>query len=146
LPELDSISRIEDATASLPVGNPLREEVLLLQRKRADAMVREDIGTLASLLADDLSYTHSDGRTDTKESLLGLIAAPGMRYLGVDYSNQDVIDCGDAVVVRGTARIRLLREPAERPDYFVLFLDVWVRRDGRWQTMAWQATRLEPAE
>jgi len=109
-------------------------------------MVRQDIGTLASLLADDLSYTHSDGRTDTKESLLSLIAAPGMRYLGVDYSNQDVIDCGDAAVVRGVARIRLLREPAERPDYFVLFLDVWVRRDGRWQTVAWQATRLKPEE
>ena len=128
--------------APLPAGNALREEVLMLERRRADSMVREDIETLASLLADDLSYTHSDGRTDTKESLLGLIAAPAMRYLGVDYSNQVVIDCGDAVVVRGTARIRLLREPGERLDYLVLFLDIWARRDGGWQTVAWQATRV----
>ena len=117
----------------------------MLERKRADAMVREDMGTLASLLADDLSYTHSDGRTDTKESLLALIAGPVQRYLGVDYSNQDVIDCGDTVIVRGTARIRLAREapgaPDERLDYLVLFLDVWVRQDGRWQTVSWQATR-----
>jgi ketosteroid isomerase-like protein len=125
----------------LSAGNALREEVLALQRKRADAMVREDIEALASLLAEDLSYTHSDGRTDTKESLLSLIAGPALRYLGVDYSNQQVIDCGDAVVVRGTARIRLLRESGERPDYAVLFLDVWIRRDGRWQTLGWQATR-----
>ena len=120
----------------------LRQEVLGLEQKRAEAMVRQDIGTLASLLAEDLSYTHSDGRTDTKESLLNLIAGPALRYLGVDYSNQEVIDCGDAVIVRGTARIRLLRESGERPDYLVLFLDVWVRRDGRWQTAAWQATRV----
>jgi hypothetical protein len=131
--------------APLPVGNALREEVLMLERKRADAMVREDIETLASLLADDLSYTHSDGRTDTKESFLALIAGPVQRSLGVDYSNQDVIDCGDAVIVRGTARIRLVREssgaPGERLEYLVLFLDVWARYDGRWQTVSWQATR-----
>ena len=127
--------------APLPAGNALREEVLMLERRRADAMVREDIGALASLLADDLSYTHSDGRRDTKESFLGLVAAPAMRYLGVDYSNQEVVDCGDAVVVRGTARIRLLREPGGPQDYNVLFLDVWARRDGRWQTVGWQATR-----
>jgi uncharacterized protein DUF4440 len=127
--------------ASLPVGNALRDEVLALQRKRADAMVREDLGILAGLLADDLSYTHSDGRRDSKESFLNLIAAPGMRYLGVDYSNQQVIDCGDVVIVRGTARIRLVREPAAPLDYHVLFLDIWARRDGRWQTVGWQATR-----
>ena len=128
--------------APLPAGNALREEVLMLERRRADSMVREDIGALASLLADDLSYTHSDGRRDTKESFLGLVAAPAMRYLGVDYSNQEVVDCGDAVVVRGTARIRLLREPGEPLDYLVLFLDIWARRDGRWQTVGWQATRV----
>jgi hypothetical protein len=128
--------------APLPVGDTLREELLALERKRADAMVREDMAILSSLLADDLSYTHSDGRRDTKESFLSLIAAPALRYLGVDYSNQEVIDCGDAVVVRGTARIRLLREPGEPLDYLVLFLDIWARRDGRWQTVGWQATRV----
>jgi ketosteroid isomerase-like protein len=113
----------------------------MLQRQRADAMVREDIDTLSGFLADDLSYTHSDGHTDTKKSFLSLIAGPVQRYLGVDYSNQEVIACGDAVIVRGTARIRLLKDSGERPDYLVLFLDIWIRRDGRWQTVAWQATR-----
>src|SRR3979490_165452 len=101
----------------LPAGSALREEMLALERKRADAMVREDVETLATLLADDLSSTHSDGRRDTKESFLGLVAAPAMRYLGVDYSNQEVVDCGDAVVVRGTARIRLIRVAGAPLDY-----------------------------
>ena len=128
--------------APLPAGSALREEILTLDRKRADAMVREDLGALAQLLADDLSYTHSDGRTDTKESFLSLISGPAIRYLGVDYSNQEVVDCGDAVIVRGIARMRLLRDPGGAQDYSVLFLDVWARRDGRWQMAAWQATRV----
>ena len=119
-----------------------REEILALDRKRADAMVRQDVETLARLLADDLSYTHSDGRTDTKESFLSLISGSAIRYLGVDYSNQKVTDCGDAVIVRGIARMRLLRDPGGAQDYSVLFLDVWARRGGRWQMAAWQATRI----
>jgi len=125
-----------------PPDGAQRLDVFDLERKRADAMVRQDLSALASLLADDLSYTHSDGRRDTKESFLGLIAGTTHRYLGVDYSNLEAIDCGDTVVVRGTARIRLLRESVEPLDYLVLFLDVWTRRDGRWQTVAWQATRI----
>ena len=37
------------------LGNVLREEVLQLERQRAAAMVREDIGALQDLLAEDLS-------------------------------------------------------------------------------------------
>ena len=126
----------------LPVGNALREEMLLLERKRADAMVRQDLGTLANLLADDLSYTHSDGRTDTKESLLSLIAGRQVRYVGVDFTNEEVVDCGTAIIVRGKARMRLLRESVGSQDYVVLFLDVWARRDGGWQMVGWHATRV----
>jgi ketosteroid isomerase-like protein len=120
----------------------LREEILTLEAKRTDAMIRQDVATLASLLAGDLSYTHSDGRTDTKESFLNLIAAPALRYLGVDYANREVLDCGDAAIVRGTARMKLLREPGGRENYVVLFLNVWARRDGRWQMVSWHATRV----
>lgn len=126
----------------LPNDDALRAEVLALEGKRTDAMVRQDIAALASLLADDLSYTHSDGRTDTKDTFLSLVSAAALRYLGIDYANQEVIGAGDAVVVRGTARMRLLREPGGRENYLVLFLDVWVRRGDRWQMVAWQATRV----
>jgi ketosteroid isomerase-like protein len=119
----------------------LRTEILELERQRADAMVRADVAALAGLLANELSYTHSDGRRDTKESFLALVAGPGLQYLGVDFTNQEVIDCGDAAVVHGIARMRLLREGAPQ-DYRVLFLDVWRRQDGRWQMVGWQATRL----
>jgi len=46
---------------------------------------------------------------------------------------------GDRVVmVRGRAEIRL----EGIPSYPVLFLNVWAQRDGSWQMVAWQATRI----
>jgi hypothetical protein len=116
----------------------LAAEIFSLEQRRIDAMVKKDIPTLDTLLADDLSYTHSGGTTDTKSSFLALIKERG-RYLGIDYSDTQIIPWGgNAVVVRGIALIRLENTPA----YSVLFMDVWALRDGGWKMVAWQATRI----
>ena len=119
-------------------GTGLEKEILGLETKRIAAMVNKDVATLDALLADNLSYTHSGGTTDTKSSFITLIKERG-RYLGVDYSNTQVIPSGaDTVVVRGRAQIRL----EGTASYPVLFLDVWVLRGGAWKMVAWQATRI----
>ena len=120
----------------------IEQEVLETEARRIDAMVRQDLPALAATLADDMLYTHSAGRTDDKAAFLALIGGNATRYVGVDYSGVTTVPCGsDTVVVRGRAQIRLLRsgEPTEWP---VAFLDVYTRRDGRWQMVSWSAVRL----
>ena len=124
------------------VNERLKLEILALEELRIQAMVRRDLAALNSLLADDLSYTHSGGRTDNKASFLALIESPESRYLGVDYSDTEVIPALEAVIVRGRAQIRLERDTGEKLSYPVLFLDIYTRRDGGWQMVAWQATRI----
>jgi ketosteroid isomerase-like protein len=120
------------------LANTIRD----LEAKRIAAMVNKDLATLDALLADDLTYTHSGGTTDTKASFLEQIRANEARhdYVAVDFSDTDVIAIpgGHAVVVRGRARIRL----EGIASYPVLFLDVWALRDGAWKMVAWQATRI----
>ena len=120
-------------------GAGLEKKILELEKQRIAAMVKKDVTKLDALLADDMSYTHSGGTTDTKASFIKLIKERG-RYLGVDYSNTQVITSGaNAVIVRGIAQIRLENTPA----YPVIFVDVWVLRDGAWKMVAWQATRAQ---
>lgn len=119
----------------------LTETILALEARRIDAMVKKDIPTLEALLADELSYTHSGGHSDTKGSFLELISSGRGQYLGVDFPDRLVIPWGDnAAVVRGTAVISL----ANRDPYAVFFVDVWALRDGAWRLLAWQATRVAP--
>jgi ketosteroid isomerase-like protein len=120
-------------------GAGLEKKILDLEKQRIAAMVKKDVATLDALLADDMSYTHSGGTTDTKASFIKLIRERG-RYLGVDYSNTQVITSGaNAVIVRGIAQIRLENTPA----YPMIFVDVWVLRNGAWKMVAWQATRVQ---
>jgi hypothetical protein len=120
-------------------GAGLEKKILDLEKQRIAAMVKKDVATLDALLADDMSYTHSGGTTDTKASFIKLIRERG-RYLGVDYSNTQVITSGaNAVIVRGIAQIRLENTPAHP----MIFVDVWVLRNGAWKMVAWQATRVQ---
>jgi hypothetical protein len=120
----------------------LSSMILDLEARRIAAMVSKDLAALGALLADDLSYTHSSGATDTKARFLALIGEGEARhnYAGVDYSNTEVIPMpgGSTVVVRGRAQIRL----EGIASYLVLFLNVWALRDGAWKMVAWQATRV----
>src|SRR5215210_672482 len=46
------------------------QDVIELQQKRISATCQRDVATLNSLIADDLIYTHSNARQDTKASLI----------------------------------------------------------------------------
>jgi Domain of unknown function (DUF4440) len=121
----------------------LQQEILTLEARRIEAIVNRDIATLSTILAADLSYTHSDGRTDTKASFLALIQDAEHIYRGVEYSSTEVILSGNAAIVRGRAQIRLGGGATGRDlSYPVLFLDVYALRSGVWQMVAWQATRI----
>ena len=124
------------------VNERLKLEILALEELRIQAMVRRDLRALDSLLAEDLSYTHSGGRTDDKNSFLAMIESPETTYLGVDYSDTEVLPLLESVLVRGRAQIRLERAGGERLSYPVWFLDIYARRNGHWQMVAWQATRI----
>jgi hypothetical protein len=129
--------RITIPGASMTAAHP----VLDLEARRVAAMVAQDIPTLEALLADDLLYTHSRGTSDTKASFLALIRGETDHppYLAVDFSDRQVIAWGeDSVLVRGRADISL----QGKATYGVRFVDVWARRGGRWQLVAWQATRI----
>ena len=115
--------------------------VIDLDKKRMTAMAQKDIATLKSLLSDDLIYTHSTARLDTKQSLVGNMESGSTVYTAVEPSDVKAQDLGDAVVLTGSCRISVMSQG--RPNSFgVRFTDVYANRGGQWQMVTWQSTRL----
>jgi ketosteroid isomerase-like protein len=115
--------------------------IIELDRTRMTAMAKKDIATLQSLLSDDLVYCHSSARLDTKESLIGAMQSGATVYTGVDPSDVEAKDLGDAVVLTGVARIQVLSNG--KPNAFsVRFTDVYAKKAAGWQMVTWQSTRL----
>jgi len=116
------------------------QTVIDLDRKRMQAMAAKDVATLESLIADDLVYTHSSARLDTKQSLIGAMESGATVYTAVEPSDVKAQDCGDAVILTGVARIGVTS--GGKPNSFsVRFTDVYANRGGEWRMVAWQSTR-----
>jgi Domain of unknown function (DUF4440) len=104
-------------------------------------MCQRDIPTLNTFLADDLIYTHSSARLDTKQSLIRGMESGTTVSTAIEPSDVKAQDCGTAVVLTGAARIHVTTN-GNPISFGVRFTDVYVNKGGRWQMVAWQSTRL----
>ena len=115
--------------------------IIALDKQRMEAMCKQDLPALHTLLADDLIYTHSSARLDTKQSLLRGIESGTTVYTAIEPSDVKAQDCGTTVVLTGAARIHVMSNG--NPNAFgVRFTDVYVNKGGQWQMVTWQSTRL----
>src|SRR5579872_6696232 len=109
--------------------------IIELDRKRMTAMAEKDIATLNAVLADDLVYTHSSARLDTKQSLIGAMESGKTVYSAVVPSDVTAQDYGDSVILTGTARISV-DSGGNAMNFGVRFTDVYVKKGGNWQMVA----------
>jgi ketosteroid isomerase-like protein len=117
------------------------QTIVALDKKRMQAMAEKDFATLNAVLADDLIYTHSSARLDTKQSLIGNMQSGATVYTSVEPSEVKAQDLGDTVVLTGIAQIKVVSNG--KPNAFgVRFTDIYTKRNGRWQMVTWQSTRL----
>ncbi len=93
------------------------------------------------MIGDDLVYTHSSARLDTKKSLIGNMQSGSTVYTSVETSDVKAQDLGDVVVLTGVAQIKVVS--GGKPNAFgVRFTDVYAKRGGGWQMVAWHSAKL----
>ncbi len=126
---------------------PAAAELTELLNRFLEGASRNDAAAHERFWADDLVYTSSAGeRTDKAEILASLAAPPGTPEEPVTYSAEDVRirQYGDTAVIA----FRLVAKPAGgaggAPLHY-LNTGTFVRRDGDWRAVAWQATRVPAA-
>ena len=119
----------------------VEREVLQADAARVKALVENDVDALEQLLADDLTYVHSNGMLDTKESYIGGLRSGHSRYLTMDMSDVEVRSFGDSALINAkfNARVKVGdREVNPQPRVLIAY----AKRDGRWQMVAWQSTPI----
>ena len=117
------------------------QKIIDLDRQRMTAMAQKDVAALTKILSDDLIYTHSSARMDTKKTLIGAMESGSTVYTSVEPSDVVAQDLGDAVVLTGVAAISVNSGGA--PNSFrVRFTDVYANKGGNWQMVTWQSTKL----
>ena len=132
------------ATTSNAVGTQSGEAaVRAAEKARTTALVHGDVAALEKLMANDVTYVHASGKSDTKASYLDAIRGGQLRYLLWEPHQMNVRVLGETAVLNGMYSVRAidLRVQKDPLNLEVFFLTVYAHRDGRWQQIAWQTTR-----
>jgi hypothetical protein len=107
--------------------------------RRIKAMIDDDFGTLDAVLADDLTYVHSNGVVDTKASYMETLRSGKTKYQTIERLPSVVRVYGNTAIVTGTATVGLRGQAAP---FTLRYTLAYVMRDGQWRMVAWQSTRL----
>jgi ketosteroid isomerase-like protein len=107
----------------------------------AAAMVKADLIALADTYADDYVFTDPTGRVSHKAELLDSFRRGVIRIRSQEISDVQVNLYGDVAVEIGKLVSQATRDGKDSSGTF-RFTRVWVNRNGRWQTVAFQETRI----
>ena len=118
------------------------QEILIqLERDWDEAFQRGDVKFIETILADDFVVVFGDGRRGDKAAELKLTAEFNQQVDSSSIDEFDVKIYGNTALVWFTKR---MTGPVQgKPTTIAYrFLDVFVIRDGRWQCVASQSTRV----
>lgn len=115
------------------------DEIRKLEERRWAALLSADGAAVNELFADDLVWTHSSARVDSKASYVAALVSGATRYLSVERSEEKIRIHGDLALVHGAATMRVNVNGQEK-EASTRYLCVWLRQQGRTQMVAWQST------
>jgi uncharacterized protein (TIGR02246 family) len=136
-------------------GNPARrnaeaaKEVEALERQRFAAQVSKDYAFLEKAFADDLVYTHANGKQQGKTDYLQGIRDGKSVYDKIDVENINVraYNGGQAAVVNGQITIYQPNKPDGSPNVAHLkYVTVQVKNPQGWQVVLWQSQKQPEAK
>jgi ketosteroid isomerase-like protein len=120
------------------------QDVLIkLERGWNEAFYRKDVAFIERLLAEEFTATYDDGRIGDKATELGLVAAFDQNVQSATPEEFAVRVYRDTAVVWFTLRLVGIKD-GQRSEMALRYTDVWIIRDGRWQCVSSQSTRVAP--
>ena len=117
------------------------QSVAAAAEKLRVAMIDPTPAALTDLVADDLSYGHSGGRVDTKDSFIGDLIAGKSDFVTIVITDQTIKVVGNTAIVRHalTADTNDSGKPGKVQ---IKILGVWQQQGGQWKLLARQAVRV----
>jgi ketosteroid isomerase-like protein len=126
------------------------EEVTALLREFISGAGSADRAIFEKFFADDVIYTRASGVVITKASIMASLQKPAPASEGKStYSAEDITvhEYGDTVIVAFRLEGRTEHADGKVETAHYRNTGTFLRRNGRWQAVAWQATKIsEPAK
>lgn len=120
------------------------QQVLIeLEQGWNEAFYRKDVAFIKNILTDEFIATYDDGSRGDKARELALAAEFNQQVESALQDEFTVRVYGDTAVVWFTLHVVGIKQ-GQRAEMTLRYTDVWVIRDGRWQCVSTQSSRVNP--
>ena len=134
------------AGGAAPAGEQAEIDLLKrMENERIQAGVRKDVEAIAPFTADEYMQIDFDGRIMDREATFRRIRSSDIRLRSNAPDDLRVRIYGDVAVVTGRATPKGVADGREFVDP-IRYSRVYVKRDGRWQVVLFQQTRIAKVE
>lgn len=122
-------------------------EIRRLNAQEVEALLRNDVKTLARLWSDDFVVTNPFNKFINKGRVVGMTESGTLAFTAYDRQVEYVRVYGDtAVVAGGETVVWAGKLPTAGQTSQLRFTSVWIKQDGRWQQVARHASMVSTSE
>jgi ketosteroid isomerase-like protein len=116
----------------MSVENDDEKQVMQLEQNLVAAFRHNDVAALGHIMADDFVFTDPRGASITKERWLEELASGALAFEFVEIEGMRVRLAGEAALVTGLITLKARSQAGGYNGQFSV-VDVYMKRDGRWQ-------------
>ena len=119
------------------------QDVNAAEEARYAAMIAQDKAALAAILADEFLYYQANGNVQNKLGYIAYLTGGEVKVKKAERYDLTTHVYGDTATVMGSTRVDVEMKGEPR-QVDLRFLNVWAKRDGRWQLVARQGAYKTP--
>jgi len=120
------------------------KELIELENRFNEALVRADIGVIEEIEANDLIFTDAAGLVTSKADEIPSLKSGDVKFESIKMTDTRVQDYGNVGVVTGSVLEKAQFKNTDISGTY-RFTDVWTKRNGKWEHVAGQETLVVPA-
>jgi ketosteroid isomerase-like protein len=119
----------------------VQDQLKKIEIDRAAAVVKGDVEALEKATADDYTLINMSGQMSDKAQMVSAVKAGQTKLTSDELSDLKVRVYDNTAVITGKADVKGTLGGKDATDQ-IMFTRVYVKKDGRWQSVAFQQTRI----
>lgn len=122
------------------------QQILKLFEDGDRALVAADPAELSRIFADDYVQYDESGQASTKQDLIKKLTSGAIRYVSMVSTGRRIRLLRDDVAIVHGSEVDMVEQSGERAPIRYVYMDVVMRRDGKWQIVGSQLARTANGE
>jgi ketosteroid isomerase-like protein len=121
----------------------VEDQIKKLEQDWAQATIKSGAAAVDQYEADDIITTDPGGRVTDKAQDNTDLSSGDLKFQSMELSDMRVRVYGDTAVAAGTNTLNGTYKGQDISGKY-RFTDTWVKRNGKWQVVATQGTKIQP--